>query len=91
MSTKYLFIYNEIREKILCNKYTMNEQLPDEMTLAKQFACSRMTIKKALDLLVSEGLIFRKTWAGNLCSLSWQLKKKINRSRKRYPGTDKNI
>ncbi|TVX29308.1 GntR family transcriptional regulator, partial [Streptococcus pneumoniae] len=27
MSTKYLFIYNEIREKILCNKYTMNVQL----------------------------------------------------------------
>lgn len=90
MSTKYLFIYNEIREKILCNKYTMNEQLPDEMTLAKQFACSRMTIKKALDLLVSEGLIFRKRGQGTFV-LSWQLKKKINRSRKRYPGIDKNI
>ena len=51
MSTKYLFIYNEIREKILCNKYTMNEQLPDEMTLAKQFACSRMTIKKSFRLV----------------------------------------
>ncbi|CAG5880301.1 GntR family transcriptional regulator [Streptococcus pneumoniae] len=77
MSTKYLFIYNEIREKILCNKYTMNEQLPDEMTLAKQFACSRMTIKKALDLLVSEGLIFRKRGQGTFVLSRGSSKRKL--------------
>ena len=40
MSIKYLHIYNELREKILSNEYAMNEQLPDEITLTKQFDCS---------------------------------------------------
>ncbi|TVW92757.1 GntR family transcriptional regulator, partial [Streptococcus pneumoniae] len=58
-------------------KYTMNEQLPDEMTLAKQFACSRMTIKKALDLLVSEGLIFRKRGQGTFVLSRGSSKRKL--------------
>ena len=60
MSVKYLQIYHAIREKILSNEYAINQQLPDEITLTKEFNSSRMTVKKALDLLVSEGLIFRK-------------------------------
>ncbi len=53
MSVKYLQIYHAIREKILSNEYAINQQLPDEITLTKEFNSSRMTVKKALDLLVS--------------------------------------
>ena len=50
MSVKYLQIYHAIREKILSNEYAINQQLPDEITLTKEFNSSRMTVKKALDL-----------------------------------------
>lgn len=77
MSIKYLHIYNELREKILSNEYAMNEQLPDEITLTKQFDCSRMTVKKALDLLVSEGLIYRKRGQGTFVLSRGSSKRKL--------------
>lgn len=64
MTNKYQQIYNTIREGILSGEYPVNSKLPDEITLAKQYKCSRMTIKKALELLVNEGLIYRHQGKG---------------------------
>lgn len=61
---KYMDIYKDIRKKIDNQIYTTGEKLPDEFTLCEQFNCSRMTIKKALDLLVQEGIIYRKRGQG---------------------------
>lgn len=63
---KYKIIHDVIKQRILDGKYIdNNHQIPDELTLCNEFRCSRMTMKKALDILVSEGLIYRKRGHGS--------------------------
>jgi GntR family transcriptional regulator len=40
--------------------------LPDEFSLAKEYECSKMTVKKTMDLLVSEGLIVKRRGHGTI-------------------------
>ncbi|SMO31931.1 GntR family transcriptional regulator [Melghirimyces algeriensis] len=61
---KYEQISNVIRDRIKEGVYSMDEVIPDELTLSKEFECSRMTIKRALDILVMEGLLYRKRGHG---------------------------
>ncbi|KHF27276.1 HTH-type transcriptional regulator GmuR [Anoxybacillus sp. BCO1] len=61
---KYEQISNEIRKRIKEGVYSLDEPIPDELSLAKEFSCSRMTMKKALDILVMEGLLYRKRGHG---------------------------
>lgn len=65
MQTKYKDIYTQIKQDIESGKLKRNDRLDDEITLCKKYNCSRMTIKKALDLLVQEGLLFRKRGLGS--------------------------
>lgn len=62
--TKYSFIAEEMRKRILDHVYPLDKPIPDEMTLAKEFDCSRMTMKKALEVLVLEGFLYRKRGHG---------------------------
>jgi GntR family transcriptional regulator len=62
--TKYETISSEIRQRIINVSYSPDEPIPDEITLAKEFGCSRMTMKRALDILVLEGLLYRKRGHG---------------------------
>lgn len=57
---KYEIIANEMRDRIKNNVYPIDQPIPDEVSLAKEFNSSRMTMKRALDNLVAEGLLFRK-------------------------------
>lgn len=61
---KYIYISNDIRNKILDGTYSANEQLPFEKDLCVQYEASKMTVKKALDILVSEGLIIKRRGSG---------------------------
>jgi GntR family transcriptional regulator len=45
-----------------------NDALPAERDLAADFAVSRITVRKALDGLVAEGLLLRRQGAGNFVS-----------------------
>ncbi|KYC61125.1 MULTISPECIES: GntR family transcriptional regulator [Heyndrickxia] len=63
-ATKYESISHEIKRRILENEYPYDAPIPDEITLAKEFGCSRMTMKKALDMLVMDGLLYRKRGHG---------------------------
>ena len=65
METKYKAIYDEIKSRIVNHAYQQNQKIPDELSLCKEFNCSRMTMKKALDLLVQEGFIYRKRGLGS--------------------------
>ena len=40
------------------------ESLPPERELAEEFGISRITVRKALDALVSEGMLTRRQGAG---------------------------
>ena len=62
--TKYEMISNTIRERIREGVYPENTLIPDQVSLAKEFSVSRMTVKKAMDILEVEGLILRKRGAG---------------------------
>lgn len=61
---KYEAIANEIRNRITDGIYKVESLIPDQVTLSEEFKVSRMTIKKALDILAMEGLIYRQRGAG---------------------------
>lgn len=60
----YREIYAEIKQGILTNHYRAGSQLPPQEELADQFKVSRITLKKALNLLQNEGLIYTQQGAG---------------------------
>lgn len=61
---KYEIIAVDIREDILKGVYRPNERLPFEKIICEKYNVSKMTVKKALDLLVSEGLIVKRRGSG---------------------------
>lgn len=61
---KYVFISNDIRNRILDGGYQANEQIPFEKDLCTAYQASKMTVKKALDILVAEGLIIKRRGSG---------------------------
>ncbi|MEZ9134363.1 GntR family transcriptional regulator [Vibrio sp. 10N.286.52.B1] len=69
---KYVNIYRDFKNRIIEGQYQADQKLPDGITLAKQNGCSEVTIKKALDLLVKDGLLVRKRGAGTF------VKKQVN-------------
>ena len=61
---KYKDIADDIREKIKNQEYTFGQKLPYEYVLCMSYHCNKETMKKALDILVKEGLIIRRRGAG---------------------------
>ncbi len=54
---KYVLVEEKIRQAIKAK--TIVEKLPGERTLAKEFGYSYMTIRKAVDNLVAEGVLYK--------------------------------
>ena len=61
---KYRDIADGIRQKIKNQEYTFGQKLPYEYVLCMSYHCNKETMKKALDILVKEGLIIRRRGAG---------------------------
>lgn len=61
---KYSQIADEIRKRILAGCYAVDHALPDQGKLAAEFETSRITIKKAIELLVVEGLVYSRQGSG---------------------------
>ena len=61
---KYEEITENIRNGILSGKYNPNEQLPLEKEMCEYYGVSRITIKKAVDELVIQGLIIKRRGSG---------------------------
>ena len=57
-----------IRERIDDGTYAPNAQLPSESQLGEQFKVSRITVRRALQTLESEGLIYRRQGLGAFVS-----------------------
>ncbi|MEM8487225.1 MAG: GntR family transcriptional regulator [Bacteroidota bacterium] len=57
-------ISNWIRERIDGGVYAPNDQLLSENQICEQFGVSRITVRRALQTLESEGLIFRRQGLG---------------------------
>ncbi|MVX65113.1 UTRA domain-containing protein [Clostridium chromiireducens] len=61
---KYEEIAGDIRNGILSGKYNPNEQLPLEKEMCEHYGVSRITIKKAVDELVFQGLVIKRRGSG---------------------------
>ena len=56
--TLYLQIKDNLEEGIRSGKYPLDSKLPSENELCKAFNVSRITIRKALDVLENKGMIY---------------------------------
>lgn len=63
--TLYQKIYNDIVEGIRTNQYPSGSRLPSEKELADQYKVSRITSKKALEMLEEQNLITRMVGRGS--------------------------
>ena len=61
---KYEAIARELREDIKHGKYTPGEQLALEKEMCQQYGVSRITIKRAVDELVKQGLVVKRRGSG---------------------------
>lgn len=62
--SRYEEIAQDIRQAILSGKYSPNEQLPLEREMCVTYGVSRITVKKAVDELVIQGLVIKRRGAG---------------------------
>lgn len=63
---KYEIIYNDLKEKIGTNYYSLGQKLPTEIYLSKEYTVSRVTIRSALTELENEGYIKKIQGNGSL-------------------------
>ncbi len=64
----YRQMANIIRDNIQSGIYTKGGRIPGEMELASKYDLNRHTVRKALDQLVNEGLIYRSRGKGTFVS-----------------------
>ena len=58
MQLKYQAVYDYINE--LINNQEPNTMIPSERVLSETLDISRMTVRKAIDIMVQEGKLYRK-------------------------------
>jgi GntR family transcriptional regulator len=61
---KYEEISSSLKKMFTDGKYQPGDLLPDQEALARQFNTTRMTIRKAMQALVTEGVVYTKRGAG---------------------------
>ncbi len=61
---KYIHAYRVIVERLKAGRYSIGSRLPTESDFALQFNVSRVTIRRALDMLVQDGYVERKQGSG---------------------------
>jgi DNA-binding GntR family transcriptional regulator len=67
-ATAYQYVADTLRRRILQRKYRPGERLPPERELCEIFSASRITIRRALDILADELLIERRQGDGTYVS-----------------------
>jgi GntR family transcriptional regulator len=66
-------ILDILSERIKDRTYPPNSRLPSENTLCEEFKVSRVTVRRALDVLASRGSIFRMQGVGTFVSAVTQI------------------
>ncbi|WP_430610323.1 GntR family transcriptional regulator [Enterococcus sp. DIV0876] len=61
---KYIEVYTDIKKKIANGTYSIGEKLPPGDVLAQKYQASKLTVKKGIDMLVSEGLLHTRSGYG---------------------------
>jgi GntR family transcriptional regulator len=63
-SPRYIQVYSSVRDWIFQGSYKPGSRLPTEEELCRMFDVSRITTRKAVDMLVDEGLVLRQPGRG---------------------------
>ena len=66
----YKQVYESLREAIAQGTYPVGDKLPSEAELSKQFDVSPITVKRALELLRTDGMIMRRPRIGTVVTSS---------------------
>lgn len=64
VGTKYQTTYDALRARLIAGRYPVGGRLPTEEELTRIFDVSRVTIRRALDMLVNEGYVERRQGSG---------------------------
>ena len=64
LEVMYKIIFDDLLEKIQNGQYEIGSRLPSEKELAEEYGVSRITSKKALEMLSDRGLVTRKPGKG---------------------------
>lgn len=60
----YVSLSNQIKNRINSEEFQLNDALPSEKKLAEEYGVSRMTIRRAIDILIEAGMLERKHGSG---------------------------
>jgi GntR family transcriptional regulator/GntR family frlABCD operon transcriptional regulator len=63
---QYKKLHRQLKQEILEGVHKEGELIPSENQLSREFGINRMTVRKALDALVNEGLIAKKAGKGSV-------------------------
>ena len=61
---KYKKIAQDLRHEILSGDYTPGQQLELEKDMCSRYGVSRITVRRAVDELVHQGLVVKRRGAG---------------------------
>lgn len=64
MSNKYIYVYEDLKNKIERNELTENSKLPSIRQLSLKYGVNNATISRAYDLLEKEGYVVKKQGKG---------------------------
>jgi len=64
-SPLYMQIARRLGDDVRHGRYQVDQALPSERALSEQLDVSRVTARKAIDLLVGQGLVVRRRGSGN--------------------------
>ena len=78
---KYIRIYDWVHAQIRVGNLKVGDKIPTEPDLSKQFDASRMTVRKAIDPLVLEGVLERRPGQGTFVMSSGIIKLTYDASR----------
>lgn len=65
---KYYELMENLHHKIMAGEIRPGEKLPSENELSAEYAVSRQTVRKALEILQNEGYIYAEHGRGTFCS-----------------------
>jgi GntR family transcriptional regulator len=69
----YHKVYLLLRQRLIDGVYAVDQALPGEHALAREYGCSRLTVRRALDALAAEGLVSRRQGRGTYAQMPPQL------------------
>lgn len=66
----YQTVYATLQEQIRTGKIQPGERLPAEKVLAEEFEVSRITVQKAMSMLVQDGYVIRRPGRGSFATMN---------------------